>query len=349
MTPRFIKALLRMPQFLFVVLVLGLTACSTKAPQPNPCVERRAIFDVGSGSTKLKLADVNFCESKILRVVFEQARAVDFASDHSASPKGVLSSAVRAAGKKAIAELYSQAKVYEPKKTIAIMTGVFRKAVNANSFRSQLQNKFGFSFRIVTQELEGRYGFESVRASQNLEASALVVWDIGASTQQFISKRGDVFLMDLKDVASVGFKERVIREVHKKNPKKVKSPNPLGEERAAPALLLSRSLAKKMSADMKFKLAEPGVRVVGIGGVHRFSIAGQTGKKKSYRLRDIQRILPKQAGKTDQEIGGDYASTEVTNLILVAGFMEELGIDRVEITRADIQEGVLLSHDAWSK
>jgi exopolyphosphatase / guanosine-5'-triphosphate,3'-diphosphate pyrophosphatase len=345
----FIKNSLRRETLGLLVLAIGLSACSAKAPRVDPCVERRAIYDIGSGSTKLKVADVNFCETKILKVVFEESRPVDYASDHSRSSAGVLSAKILKAGQQAIGELQSEAQALNPKKSVAVMTGVFRKAQNANNYRRRLQQKFKFPFRIVTQELEARYGFESVRAATKAGDDTLVVWDIGGSTMQFITKKNGAYVMDLGGLASVSFKQKFIREVQKKNPKKVSTPNPIGIENVAAGVSLARAAAAQVKADLKLEIGRPDARVVGIGSVHRFSISGQTGKTKSYRRKDIQKILPKQAEKSDQIIGGEYAATDVTNLMLVAGYMEELAVERVEVTKANIQEGVLLSHDAWSK
>ncbi len=351
----FVKDLLRKMNteirhlLVFTALIFGVfsSSCSPRTSRPDPCLERRAVFDIGSGSTKLKIADLNICEGRILRIVFEKARPVDYAAALSKSSAQMLSGNIRKQGVSAIESLIAESKSLSPRKSIAIMTGVFRKAQNANDFRAHLQRRFGFRFQILTQAFEARYGFESVRASLKEAPERLVVWDIGGATMQLIARQNDSWVMDLKDVASVSFKEKFIKEVLKKDPRKTYSPNPVGEENVARGIQLARSFARRVSAEMKFALNTPTARVVGIGGVHRFSIAGQTQKKQSYRLSDLMKALKKRAAMGDKQLGGEYAATEVTNLMLVAGFLEELAIQKVEIAKADIQDGVLLSKEAW--
>jgi len=343
---RFVKVSLRFVGFLFAAVAL-LGGCASKTNKISKCVERRAIYDVGSGSTKLKLADVNFCKAKIEKVIYENAYPVDYAADAGHSKSKLLSLSIRKAGINALEKLQSEATSYQPKKSLAVMTGIFRKASNAEVYRAQLQKKFGFKFKVVSQDLEARYGFESVRAGMNLDPENLVIWDIGGSTMQFAAKKKGAWIMDLKDAASVQFKEDFILKIQRKNPKKVYSPNPVGVANIERGIALARKAAHSISAETKFALADPKAEIVGIGGVHRFSVAGQTGQKTSYDLKALQKTLPKQAVKTDQQIGGEYSATEVSNLMLVAGFTEELGIRKVRIGRADISDGVLLHSESW--
>jgi exopolyphosphatase/guanosine-5'-triphosphate,3'-diphosphate pyrophosphatase len=335
------------PFFIILASVLLISGCATHSAKTAACVERRAIYDVGSGSTKLKVADVDFCQAKIKKVIYENAYPVDYASDHSHSKAGLLSVNIRKAGLSALEKLKVEADTKSPKKSLAVMTGIFRKAVNAEAYRAQLQKKLGIKFKIVSQDLEARYGFESVRAATKIDPEHLVVWDIGASTMQFSAKKNGAWVMDLNEMASVSFKEEFIRRILRKNAKKVYSPNPVGAGNAERGVALARKLAHSISGDMKFEIADPKAEIVGIGGVHRFSVAGQTGLKNSYQVKDVQSALQRQAKKTDVQIGGEYSATEVSNLILVQGYLEELAIRKVKIGKADISDGVLLHSESW--
>ena len=94
-------------------------------------------------------------------------------------------------------------------------------------------------------------------------------------------------------------------------------------------------------------LANPTLKVVGIGGVLNGSIKGQTRVKESFRLRDVRTAITKRLNLTDEEIGGEYASTDLSNLIMVDGYMEYLGISEVHPLDVDMTDGVLISPSFW--
>ena len=53
-------------------------------------------------------------------------------------------------------------------------------------------------------------------------------------------------------------------------------------------------------------------------------------------------------GLTDTEIGGKYAATEISNLTLVLGFMNELGIEKVMTVKANMAHGILIYPRFWN-
>src|SRR5690606_8482321 len=66
-----------------VLAVLG-TICAIFAARwmsQTDCVVRRAAFDVGSGTTRMKIADVNTCKQIIENVIYEQQEKVDYKED----------------------------------------------------------------------------------------------------------------------------------------------------------------------------------------------------------------------------------------------------------------------------
>ena len=68
-------------------------------------VTRRAAFDIGSGATKVLVAEVDVANRKIIRELFGQERPVSFKGDSLRSPDGSLSAAVQEEGFQALASL----------------------------------------------------------------------------------------------------------------------------------------------------------------------------------------------------------------------------------------------------
>ena len=84
--------------------------------------------------------------------------------------------------------------------------------------------------------------------------------------------------------------------------------------------------------------------VIGIGAVHNYSIL-KTFKKgtKEYNSLELNKVISKMSGLTDAQIGGDYAATDYSNIGLVLGFMQGLGIEKVQVRNVDMTDGVLIT------
>src|SRR5262245_3565112 len=72
------------------------------------CIARKAAFDVGSGSTNMKVADVNVCTQKIHRIVLEKQEKVDYKEDLKKNGDK-FSEQVRQAGYEALKRLKEEA------------------------------------------------------------------------------------------------------------------------------------------------------------------------------------------------------------------------------------------------
>ena len=147
------------------------------------------------------------------------------------------------------------------------------------------------------------------------------------------------------EIASVTFKDRVIRDVLRKDPSETRSPNPLSDVQLKEAQRLAIRLAEKeaLPGGIQLRLRAPETRVVGIGGVHHHSIRKNLSSEgPSYGVPDLEKLLMSRRGLTDDRIGGDYAATEVTNAVLVLGFMKALGINRVEPLNVTLSDGLLV-------
>ena len=80
----------------------------------------------------------------------------------------------------------------------------------------------------------------------------------------------------------------------------------------------------------------------GIGGVHYHSMRGQIKNgRDNYTRSEVEATLAKRVGLSDQEIGGDYASTEVTNLIVIKESMKALGVKEVYPVKVDLTQGLM--------
>ena len=71
---------------------------------------------------------------------------------------------------------------------------------------------------------------------------------------------------------------------------------------------------------------------------------GQVNNHSSqYNQDDLHKTLERRIGLTDKEIGGNYSTTEISNLVLVLGFMKGLDINEISVLKINLTDGLLLT------
>ena len=200
-------------------------------------------------------------------------------------------------------------------------------------FKDLLKERLGLKVSIINQTSEALIAFKAAKSKINKEN--LLVWDIGGASMQIVKSVKDKKDIYLGKLASVSFKEKVLELLGKEN-----SPNPLEKSGAIRAMETARIYASNSAKKIIGEIDKQ--YVIGVGGVHYFSIRNQTKKKRFYTQRDVLNTLLERSKLTDKEVGGDYAKTDVTNLALVLGYMQALGIERVYPMKINMAHGILL-------
>lgn len=336
----------------FVLLAVCFTFFGSA--EAKNCQEVRMGLDIGSGSTKMMVAKVDFCQKKILEVLAQDSRQVSYNEDLEKSADGNLSPAIVEKGLGAIKELTDKAKTFKPKRNYGVATSVFRKSKNGKDVIQGFAKKLKLRLEVINQEEEARLGYLSAQSfvdEKMLGGRELMVWDIGGGSMQMYTEEAKGGSQKyLGDLASVTFKNMVIEVLEGKTIETTSSPNPIADKREA-AIALARSYARiHVPATMRAGAAQ--MLVVGVGGVHGYSIKNQiTGQLKDkpkdeakYTLIELDEVGKIQAKKSDSELSGDYRATDVSNLFLVQGFMEALGIKEVMVFNTTLLQGVVLKN-----
>ena len=324
---------------LFLTLLL-----STPAFSKN-CQEVRMGLDIGSGSTKIMVAKVDFCKNKILEVLHTENRAVQFNEDLEKSADGRLSASVVDKGFTALREMVNKANTFKPRRSYGVATSVFRKAKNGTDVVKTYARKLNLRLEVISQETEALLAYYSVLSlidEKQINTKKIVIWDIGGGSMQIFSMTDTKKpLKYLGDLASVTFKNMVIEVLQGKPLDAAASPNPIGDKREQ-AITLARSYAK-LHVPTELKTLMKDRVIIGVGGVHGFSIKNQVQMKDNdYTLEELEKAGKLQALKSDKDLKGEYRSTDVTNLLLVQGFMEALEIKEVKVMNANLIQGALL-------
>ena len=114
---------------------------------PEGLVQRRAAFDIGSGATKLMIADVDVETGQLGDTAHASERTVKYAFDWKTH--GVLSDAVQAEGIKVLHALRTEVLASGCTAYTAVATEVFRKAPNGAAFLQRVRETPFYRGQIV--------------------------------------------------------------------------------------------------------------------------------------------------------------------------------------------------------
>lgn len=333
-------------KILITIFSLGFLLVSTSTgKEGKDCKVTRAAYDIGSGTTKMAVADVDICKNKIIQVHDRSFRKVSYEDDLFRSKDQKLSRRVVWRGVEVLRDLKTKAQKHGATEHVAVATSVFRRAKNSDEFMSKVSKWTGIKVNIVSQNEEGTLGFKAVCAVVETPCDQLVSWDIGAGSMQIVGMNENKEIQVFRGrLASVNFRNRIIKEIKGENPKEVKTPNPMTAKEVKEAIKMAKSEATKVDDFFLKKIAKS--TVYGIGGVHYYSVAGQVGLP-IYDADMVEAELDNRTGWSDRKLGGEYSSTQVTNLILVSSFMRELGANDVMSLDINMVNGTLISPKYW--
>ncbi len=335
--------------------LLGIAlALSTFSAWANHCIETRAGIDMGSGTTKIQVAQVDICRHQLGKVLYEDQRALGFNDDLGKSGNNQLSAAMQQQGVTALKQMVDKARTFHPQRITGVATAVFRSAANGQQVIGQFNQQAQIQLRIITQEQEAELGFISAKAAlhdNHIKNEDLLVWDIGGGSMQmtaFRQQKGKT-VTDIYQgrLASVTLKEFIISVLKNQELDKAASPNPIGSLRNTVLRYVNFYARTHVSPQIKEDARTR--RVIGIGGVHGYSVKDQLrsanktdGSNNTYTLEDVQRVSKNQVWKGDSELAGEYRATDVSNLLLVEGFMQALNIPQVTVVKASLIQGILV-------
>lgn len=308
--------------------------------------EIRASFDIGSGSTKVQVSEVDR-EGRIRRTLLSQERPHAYGVDLVSSSNGNLSDSIMDGGLATLLDLKAAAVDLGAKRFAAVATEVFRKAKNGSAFLSRLKDSTGMPIALVTQELEGELGFVSVVASSGQDPMAAVVWDSGGASMQITSRCATThalraYLAPLGTSIALG---TLIKDVQKRDmPLDVKLVGCINPVSAEDSQSCVEALMSKLPAGVPdwlfgkevvsaaagtnslFKLCCDVLNAEGAAGIQHFT------------LPQAEAALGFCVGKSDEELK-KYQSFEyaegthvlVPKLALLVAVMRVCGIKRVEL------------------
>ncbi|TDJ09432.1 MAG: hypothetical protein E2O68_00395 [Deltaproteobacteria bacterium] len=330
-----------------ILALLAFMALSISA-LGKECIFTRAAFDVGSGTTRMKVAKVDVCKNQIIKVYLKKVFPVKYKASMAQNKSKILGPEIRKKGLQTFSKLKDLAAKFRPRDYVGVATSALRQASNGGAYVAEIFNRLGIKIHIINQKKEAEIGYFGALAQgmAGYRLDDIVVWDIGGGSMQISSMSPSRTLTVYEGhLASIPFKNWLIKNVKHHDPSKVFTPNPLTKKQMMKGVAYTHRLAKeevpyllRRKARMKRSL------IIGIGAIHNYSVLKQFKKgTKEYNARALEQVISALAGKTDAQIGGEYAATDYSNLGLVLGFMQGLGIKKIQVRNVDMTDGVLIN------
>lgn len=329
-------------------LFLATTLCLISVTDVNADVERRAAIDIGSGGTKVAIADIDTETNQILQIVLDTSFPVPYQASLDKSVDGTFDAATKELGLKTFHEIQEIANQYEVHKTVAIATSAFRKANNAKAFVTEIEQQTKIRVQIIPQREEGEIAFYSALASGEFNPKEAVVWDIGTGSLQIttasINEGLTVYMGE--QMGSVAFKNYIISALQEKDIEDNLSPNPMSEEDLKMADSYARAFARKAYPIIKEKIQAQG-RVIGIGRLFYHSIRPLASEGNIITRSGLRSFIESALNKTDEELNNPFAYVDVSNCILTLAVMKALHIQEIQPIETTTTRGLLVSPAYW--
>lgn len=330
---------------LFYSIPLSFVFCLTALTAD---IERRAAIDIGSGGTKVAIADVDTSEHKIVAVIFEASYPVPYQSSLDKSSDGTFDAETKALGLATFKEIQEIALHHQVQKISAIATSAFRKSNNSKEFVAQVEQETAIAISIVPQREEGEIAFFSALTAGEHSPEDVIVWDIGTGSFQMttMNESSNLTVYMGENMGSVAFKSYVIDAIQMKDVREVNTPNPISETDLADADAYARSFGRRAYPIIKEKIKAP-KPVLGIGRLFYNSIRPLASKDGIITRKALRKYIESSLNKTDDELNNPYASVDVTNCILALAIMKALHIQTVEPIDTTTTKGLLIHPAYW--
>lgn len=316
--------------------------------QASAEIERRAAIDVGSGGTKVAIADVDNETNQIVDVLLETSFPVPYQTSLDKSDDGTFDKETKMLGLNTFKEIKEIADQYQVKKIVAIATSAFRKANNAKSFISQIKKETNIALEIIPQREEGEIAFFSALAYGEFKHDEAVVLDIGTGSLQITTaneeKELSVYMGE--QMGSVAFKNYIISALQENDLDESNSPNPMSEEDLKMADSYARAFGRKAYPVIKKKIQE-NPTVIGIGRLFYHSIRPLASEGEVITRNGLRRFIESALNKTDEELNNPYAHVDVSNCILTLAIMKALHIQVIKPVETTSTLGLLVSPGYW--
>lgn len=315
----------------------------------NPAIERRAVIDVGSGGTKVSIADVNTLTNEIVEVLFQTSFSVKYQTYLEESEDQSFNEEIQENGLEIFREINELINSYGVDRKYAVATEAFRKSANGKEFSERIFAETGIQVEIIPQEQEGILAFYSALSNNpDLIPDDVLAWDIGTGSFQMTIEDEMKMTVFMGDVGSIPFRNYILEIVQGKKLSDDVFIHPMTVEEWALADSYARSLEIRAFPNIKEKIKLFEGKVLGIGRLFFNSIKPIAVHADRITRKDLRSYIRETLSKTPEELfENPYATVDLSNAILVLGFMKALHSHEVCPLDTTTTAGMLTYPEYW--
>jgi exopolyphosphatase/pppGpp-phosphohydrolase len=345
----------------FAIVVLLAAIIGGYVFYQHSCIETRLVFDIGSGTMKSSLAQVNRCSGTLWQQIESKAKNVKLANCLEKKPHGKLhiTQECLELANKSFHELEDEYNIKCNSTSCAgIATEWARRAENSNELIDYLKSH-GLKINVVTAEEEGRIAFNAVRLMPEVSVvniDHIIVWDIGGASYQLSTMDRHHKLHVFGGKYGVEVFENELREIMNKpagtpqtylTPDEIKEAIKIAHNLVSPALLKDHFLIQKAR--------DHNVKVFATGRPFNMANLKQMYFPKVFHKADLLKNAEIFCGQTPQsikqnhfpELADHYLETAQYSMIIMYTIMDILGIDQVEIVDTAMTNALLVDEKYW--
>lgn len=314
----------------------------------NADIERRAAIDIGSGGTKLTIADIETETDRIIGIIVDTSFPVPYQASLDKSVDGTFDRETKELGIKVFKEIKEIADQNQVRRIVAIATSAFRKANDSKAFIAEVEKQTTIHVQIIPQREEGEIAFFSALTSGEFDPKEAVVWDIGTGSLQMTTENSNDGLTVYmgEQMGSVAFKNYIVDAIQEKDLENINTPNPISEEDLKAADSYARAFGRKAYPLIKEKIRANGT-VIGIGRLFYHSIRPLASEDGVITRNGLRAFINRSLNKSDKELDNPFAHVDVSNCILTLAIMKALHIQAVIPIETTTTRGLLISPSYW--
>lgn len=311
-------------------------------------IERRAAIDIGSGGTKVAIADVDVDHQQIVQVIYETSFPVPYQAALDKSSNATIDEETKALGIQTFQKIKQLTDEHQVVKIAAIATSAFRKATNGQEFAQEVEALTQIPIRIIPQKEEGEIAFFSAVATGAFRPEEIIVWDIGTGSLQMTTQdeNRDLSVYMGEQMGAVSFKAYIMDELQDKDLQDALSPNPMSDDDFYFAGCYARSFARRAHLLLKSKINAQ-APVVGIGRLFNNSLRPIAAEEGVITRSGLRHYILKALNKNDAELRNPFAHVDVSNCILALSIMKALHIHEIHPVDTTTTKGMLIYPAYW--
>lgn len=284
--------------------------------------QTRASFDIGSGKTKITVADVD-SNNKIVKIWHESFIIIGLQADFAKN--GFLSEEVEQQLISALNQMKKDVEPFAPKKWSGAATSIFRTAENGQAFLKRIKSATDIDIHVISQNEEAEIGFATVVAASNEASENIIAWDMGSGSFQISSLIDGNIEMYGEEFSYISALETLFKS--RQEAFSNVSPNPITREEAFALINVICGKLKPIPSWLREHNKQIGCLGTGIDSI--FSHVQIATGNSQFKKQEVLEALLRLCGQSDDQLNPFPSPSKViVFLALVYGIMDHCEMDQ---------------------